>query len=349
MKRTCWLFHSTFAVWLLPTALWSFLSLALCAQDPNLVPEFEKELREATTDSARAIALQDLAFNLAHSEPARSMAYAEQALRVAERTGDAGVLSECQNGVGWAYFSQGNFARARLLLDSSIQYMRATKNYFDLVSVCNNQGWVCLKQGDNLGALRYFREGLNAAEISGDQRRIAFMNRSMGAFYNAQKEYDKSIPHIQRATEMFEAMGDSMQMSDCLSSLANAHSGLGQQEIAITYYKKALPIAHAMGDLLEEGMIYENWGMALGQLKRFDEAFSKLQTARRLIEPLNERIEMASLHHAIGSMYLMKGDTAQAIASLEMARRLSADLQQTDVLSEVLPALYESYAATGSH
>ncbi len=332
----------------LPFFLLSVAFPNLNAQKPELVPEYEKNLREASTDSARAMALQYLAFNLAHSDPKRSVAYGNEALQVAEKSGNAWLLSQCQNGVGWAFFSGGNYARARTLLDSSILYMRATQDYFDLAPVCNNQGWICLKQGDNLGALRYFREGLNAAEASKDKGRVAFMNRSLGSFYNAQKEFDKSIPHIQRALEIFTALRDTGSMNDCLFSLGNAYSGMGQHETAIEYYKKTLPIAQQNGDVLGEGLIYENWGMALSSMGKFDEAFSKMEQARRLLEQLDEQIELAFLDLTIGNAYLMKGDTALAIAPFEKARRIGTKLQINDVLTELLPALHAAYASIGA-
>ncbi len=341
-------FDQRFRFLCLQACLICFFAPKLCAQKADLVPEYEKALREATTDSARAMALQYLAFNLAHSDPKRSVEYGNEALQVAEKSGNAWLLSRCQNGVGWAFFSGGNYARARTLLDSSIQYMRANQDYFDLAPVCNNQGWVCLKQGDNLGALRYFREGLNAAEASKDNGRIAFMNRSLGSFYNAQKEYDKSIPHIQRALEMFTVLRDTGQISDCLISLANAFSGLGQDETAIEYYKKTLPITQQKGDVLGEALIYENWGMALSTMGRFDEAFAKMESSRRLLERLDEQIELAFLHLTIGKTYLMKGDSLQAIVPLEKARRISTVLQLDDVLTELLPELHRAYSAIGA-
>ncbi len=331
----------------LPCLLWVAVT-SLPAQDHHLVPQFEKALQEAKTDSARAMALQFLAFNLAHSDPQRSVAYGEEALQVAEKSQDPWLLSQCQNGVGWAFFSSGHYARARALLDSSIQYMRATQDYFDLAPVCNNQGWVCLKQGDNLGALRYFREGLNAAEASKDAGRIAFMNGSMGSFYNAQKEYDKSIPHIQRAFDMFLTLRDTGQMGDCLLRLGNAYSGLKQYDTAIDYYKKTLPLCRWQGDLLGEALTYENWAMALSHLGRYDQAFSKLEAAQRLLEKLGDQIELAYLHFSIGSVHLMRGDTAHAIAPLEKALKMATELQLDDILQDVFPDLHKAYAAVGA-
>jgi len=320
---------------------------SLHAQKPEMVPIYEKNLQEATTDSARAMALQFLSFNLAHSDPKRSVEYGNQALLVAEESGDPWLISQCQNGVGWAFFCSGNYSRARILLDSSIQYMRATQDYADLAAVCNNQGWICLKQGDNIGALQYFREGLNAAEKIKNNGRIGVMNRSLGSFYNAQKEYDKSIPHIQRALEIFTSFRDTGEISNCLISLGNAYSGLKQYETAIEYYKKTLLLAQQIGDLLGEGLILENWGMALSELGRFDEAFSKMEEARKRLEQLDEQIELAFLDLTIGNTHLKKGDTLQAILPLEKARQVSAELEINDVLSEVLPALHRAYATVG--
>lgn len=317
------------------------------AQKPELVPKYEKQLAEATTDSARAMALQLLSFNLAHTDPKRSVEYGNQALQTAEKSKNPWLLSQCQNGVGWAFFRSGDYDRARALLDSSIQYMRATKNYIDLASVCNNQGWICLKQGDNIGALKYFREGLNAAEASKNEGRIAFMNRSLGSFYNSQKEYDKSIPHIKQAMIRFVSLRDTGQISDCLISLGNAYSGLVQYETAIEYYEQALPLSQGFGDLMGEGLILENWGIALSELGRFEEAFSKLELSKKCLEQLDEQIELAFLDLTIGNTYLKKGDTSQAILYLERARQASVTLEINDVLSEVLPALHGAYAAVG--
>jgi signal transduction histidine kinase/CheY-like chemotaxis protein len=268
---------------------------------------------------------------------------------VAAGSGNPWLLAQCQNGVGWAFFSGGNYSRARILLDSAIQYMRATEDYFDLAPVCNNQGWVCLKQGDNLGALRYFMEGLHAAEASKDLGRIGFINRSIGSFYNAQKEFDKSIPHIQRALETFRRLDDSTQISDCLLTLGNAYSGMEQHETAINYYKQTLPFAKQSKDVLGEALIYENWGISLSRLGRFEEAFQKMKESMNLLEQLNEQIEIAYLHYTIGSTYLLKGDTLKAIPSLEKANAISTALVLADIQTEALPALHAAYAATGSY
>jgi signal transduction histidine kinase/DNA-binding NarL/FixJ family response regulator len=325
-----------------------FSAHPLHAQKPEMVPEYEKRLREATTDSARAMILQYLALNLAPNDPKRSLKYGEEALRVAEKSGNPLLLAHCHNGVGWAFFSAGNYDRAKILLDSSIEYNRSIKNYFDLAPACNNQGWVYLKQGDNLTALRYFREGLNAAEASKDKGRIAFMNRTLGSFYNEQEEYEKSIPHIQRALEMFVLLRDTGQIGDCQMSLGNSYSGMGQNETAIEYYKKALPMARQRGDLLGEGLIFENWGIALSQMGRFSEAFAKLEEARPVFERLDEQIELAFLELSIGNTYLKQGDTTKAIIPLEKARKISEERQINDVLTEVLPALHKAYAKVGS-
>jgi signal transduction histidine kinase/CheY-like chemotaxis protein/Tfp pilus assembly protein PilF len=317
------------------------------AQTPALIPESEARLRAATTDSARAMALQLLAFNLAHTDPVQSVAYGKEAHQLAIKTGNAWLVSQCQNGYGWALFSSGEVARARILLDSSLQYMRAIKAYSDQTSVCNNLGWICLKQGDNLGALRYFKEGLEAAESAKDPGRIAFMTRSLGSFYNAQKEYNQSAEYIKRALKMFENQRDTARISECLMSLANAYCGMGKYEKAIEYYKKTLPITQQKGDKLEEGVLWENWGMALGQLGRYDETFEKLENARSVFEQLNERTELAYLENIIGSVYLLKKDTAQAIPALEKALKLSAELQLIDIQTEILPELHRAYYAAG--
>ncbi|MDO8971370.1 MAG: tetratricopeptide repeat protein, partial [Saprospiraceae bacterium] len=173
------------------------------------------------------------------------------------------------------------------------------------------------------------------------------MNRTLGSFYNEQEEYDKSIPHIKRALEMFILMRDTGQIGDCHMSLGNSYSGMGQNETAIEYYKKALPIARQRGDLLGEGLIFENWGIALSQMGRFGEAFSKLEEARPVFERLDEQIELAFLELSIGNTYLKQGDTARAILPFEKARQISAKLQINDVLTEVLPALHKAYAKVG--
>ncbi|MCC7466232.1 MAG: tetratricopeptide repeat protein [Saprospiraceae bacterium] len=319
------------------------------AQSPELVPVYEERLQNAPNDSSRAMALQYLSFNLAHTDPVKSMAYGEEALKVAAGSGNPWLLAQCQNGVGWACFSAGNYSRARILLDSAIQYMRATEDYFDLAPVCNNQGWVCLKQGDHLGALRYFREGLNAAEASKDLGRIGFMNRSIGSFYNVQKEFDQSIPYIKRALEVFKTLDDSIQISDCLLTLGNAYSGLEQYETAINYYKLTLPFTRESKDVLGEALIYENWGIALSKLGRFQEAFQKMNESMALLLQLNEQIEIAYLHFTIGSTHLLKGDTLRAIPSLEQANAISSDLELADIQAETLPALHAAYAATGAY
>ncbi|HLP96617.1 MAG TPA: tetratricopeptide repeat protein [Saprospiraceae bacterium] len=334
----------------LPLAVLAILwTTSVCAQSPELVPVYEENLQKATNDSARAMALQYLAFNLAHTDPSKSVAYGEEALRVAGESGNPWLLAQCQNGVGWAFFSGGNYGRARLLLDSAIQYMRETEDYFDLAPVCNNQGWVCLKQGDNLGALRYFMEGLRAAEACKDLGRIGFINRSIGSFYNAQKEFDKSIPHIKRALETFKTLDDSTQISDCLLTLGNAYSGMDQHETAISYYKQTLPFARQSKDVLGEALIHENWGISLSKLGRFPEAFQKLNESMHLLVQLNEQIEIAYLYYTIGSTHLLKGDTLKAIPSLEKAKIISTELALADIQAETLPALHAAYAATGAY
>src|SRR6186713_1765971 len=143
--------HFLYIVWSM--TLWTQLSMA---QNPALIPQLEKELESASTDSARADILGHLAFNYASTDPKKGIEAGENGLAIAQRINNQKTIGDCYNGIGWCFFQKGDFKLAKEYLNKAMDAFKLTNDSCHVLVSHYNLGWVYQREANYSNALNEF-------------------------------------------------------------------------------------------------------------------------------------------------------------------------------------------------
>lgn len=198
---------------------------------------------------------------------------------------------------------------------------------------------------DNRGAEKYYQDAARYAEISGDIKMLAMINKNLGDLYRRDQRSAESIEFSQKALDSFRKLGERSLEAACLNNISLAHWLNGNYATALEFLDSALKINEELGDLLEQSKIHSNIGFIsdlvgnTGQvLRSFDKA---LDCARKVG---NYYQEMVGLNN-IGFFYLNSGNPTGALTyfhqALDIALKRNYIDQQLNMESNIAWAYHE--------
>ncbi len=189
----------------------------------------------------------------------------------------------------------------------------------------------------------------------------AFCSNSLGTFYNDINWAEEAIPYLLEAADIYEKLSGDW-MADLLSIYSNvglSYKKLGQFDTAYIYYQKALQIAEQAYQVLQDQAALEdiafvevNYGMALSDGRRCEEAAVHLQKAVDLYRKMDDQHSMVHQYYLAtalnnsGTNYLDMNEPKMALKMLNEAisiyKKLSAESPET-----FLPLLAHIYNNIG--
>lgn len=200
------------------------------------------------------------------------------------------------------------------------------KKYIDSLENAYNKVDTDTARFNNLvDQIAYYRLGdnLKAREkvqlITQLAQRINNLSYTAGAkFQNAvqfRKEgnYDSSIVYYMEAIRLYEHMNNEKYLSVCYASIGIAYWQLKEYEPALRY----LWLSHKY--ILKENKPvrvlanYNNIGGIYFDRKMYDSALFYLNKCKSIAEEIKDTASMADANGNMGSIYLLKGDTAKAM------------------------------------
>lgn len=136
---------------------------------------------------------------------------AEQALRLAERTGDPAqrdrALAQAYNSLGILARSCGELSQAQAHLESSLQIAERSNELGIQIAALNNLALVCGELGEVSRALGYARSALELCIQVGDRHRQAALHNNLADLYHAAGQEETSMQHLKQAVSIFAEIG----------------------------------------------------------------------------------------------------------------------------------------------
>ncbi|HXB92596.1 MAG TPA: tetratricopeptide repeat protein, partial [Puia sp.] len=156
-------------------------------------------------------------------------------------------------------------------------------------------------------------------------------------------KYAEAIGHYHRALRTFLFLKDSVDEGNIYISLANAMSGLGQNEKCLEYHRQAAALFTQMNrpaELVNELVNIADQYYTTGQLDSAESAAKRaLPIAQKIKEPTYEAYALLSL----GNIYKRRRKFPEAEQYLSEVLRISEQMGNTNALSGAYRGLAEMY------
>ncbi|MBK8499029.1 MAG: tetratricopeptide repeat protein [Flavobacteriales bacterium] len=331
--------------WLL--ALLMLHAVRSLAQDASLIPGMTARLAIAVTDSDRIDLLNELCFHNADKDPSAGVAYGEQALALALRTGNAKGVADAHNRMGYCHVRLSEFRTADSLCLLAVKEYGAFGDRCGLALSLMNYGLSKEMRQDHAGALEQFQRALDEGEACPLKNQRSALLYTIGGPYERLGRYEDALRTYRLSFAIDSAAHDSARLAKNHIAIANMLAALKRIDEAMGHYQRSIQCSQAIGDTLMTGYVWYN--CAEIEQGRGDQAHA-LDYGERAVavfEQLHRSAELLHTEILLGRLYTGAGRNADAMRTLTHALRLAHDLGIMEERLQVLHALADLHKAQG--
>lgn len=299
----------------------SFRQLLVCSLFLVLIPQtnFQAQntkldsllslLKTAKEDSNKVKIMNGAAFELRNSDPARSMQYSEESMKL------AGAI-DFEKGRGEAYVNiavvQINFGNYDKALENANTGLPITQKHLDRFNegrAYNTIGEAYRYKDNYREALKYYEIALKIRKSLGDNKGVANVINNIGIIQFNLGNYPEAIKTHLEALRIREGNKDPEGIAASLNNIALVYLKQLNFEEAIRFNERALEIRTKQKD--KKGMASSNTNIAniLRVKDQTKKALEKYFIALDLFKEIGDRKNIAGSYNNIGSTYQVEGDT----------------------------------------
>lgn len=266
-------------------------------------------------DSSLVYRYVELSRLYSNSDIKQSIIQAEEAIDIAQNSGDEELLAYALFNAGNAYFYQGMYETATGYFYEYLNIQKQTAKPSGIAYALTNIGAIRIKMLDFKNAKQSFLKGLNILEDL-----VADTN---------QPEVKAQIPNL-------------------LNNIGIVYQNLHQFDSALWYYNRALQFSTFVKDHeYLQASIYNNIGGLFLDNQYPDSAFISLNKAMDIRLRKQDLAGQAASFNRLADYYLAKGDHQEALDHYYSGLRIASDIGSMDLQSLFTEKLYSYYKQTG--
>jgi len=368
-----------------PLNLLLILIISLVARQASGEQKQDSLLRILKTsgyDTTRVNVLNKLSVEYRNEDYKKTMSYAEEALKLAEKIKYKKGMAASLTNIGMAYFRQHDYIKSREYLDRSYKILEDLNDDIGIGNYYNATGDIFLQQGlydnatkyynqalgiftksnvltgivrcnNNIGytfylrekyarAMEYYIKSLNFAEKSKDNKEIANCYINISNVLNAQADYANAIQYLGKSVKIFEASGDKYNTGVCYNNIAANYIEQDSLVQALKYLGKSLQIYRELDDKKGQSACYSNMGIVSSKNKENKKAISYFQSALEINQLLRDNKRIALSLGNLTIAYLALKNYDAVIKTSERGLKIAKDINAISLQR----VFYENLSAT---
>lgn len=241
----------------------------------------------------------------------------------------------------------GQQAEATVMLNRSLEILRAIHAPHVLVEALTFLGIVTIITGNLAGALALFKEGLQTARESGDQWYEALCLTEVVGVNLMTGEAGDIHEQFQSAVEAWRKTGDLRFTAFGLTSLSLGAMAAHKYDEAQAALEESITINRSLGDRTGLGNAYRGLGLVEQVQGRHAQALDSFEKSHQLFTELGARWDIARLLSEMGRSEFALGNDVEAERLWRESLRLSMETQGILTALDVLVDVAGIYAKRG--
>lgn len=174
----------------------------------------------------------------------------------------------------------------------------------------------------------------------------AQINVNIGHLYISVGDIKKAFQFIERATELFTALGDTAGIASCYNAEGLAYERIEEDEKAENSLKKALELNRQLNDRKNIAANLNNLGLLEGKP---EERIKSLEEAIQLNKSLGANWSLAENYNNLGTQYFFLKEYKRALEELNSAFVLATNLSAKELLCDNYRYQTWVYRAMGNY
>jgi len=252
------------------------------------------------------------------NDPVKALSYAEQALALAQYSGDQSGESASLNNIGVVYRHTGDLDKALTNYMASLKIQEENKFEDALAYTYSNIGTIYSLKGEPNKALEYFlKANAQFESIEHHLRTIGTLN-NIGNVYTELGDYDNALAYYLKSLSKYEQLDDKSGAFVPLTNIGNLYFNKGDMDNALDYYNRSLVLEQAANNLSGQATALHSFGSVFKQLGDFENAISFYEQALGFAQDANDNILLKTIYESLSETYFSKGDHFLAYSFLQL-------------------------------
>jgi tetratricopeptide (TPR) repeat protein/DNA-binding CsgD family transcriptional regulator len=248
----------------------------------------------------------------------------QSALSGARRARAVAVESQCLIGMGVCLDRFGDFDAALQCFERFAQLNPLDKDPRALKLIAANYGRI-LEQSGRLEEGIAFLKSVLPRLAGHDPTLSVHLELNLGSMLCMLKRQVEGIPHLRRAVELLQGMGDVAQCVLAISNLGEALAHTAETTEAQQQFSHALKLATAHGLIGQQVLTLIRWSDLHVVEGRYDEAVRLTDAALALVPQLTDTADLAELYHKASLAYESAGRHREALSFARVSGQHAVD------------------------
>lgn len=262
--------------------------------------------------------------------PRASVAWLENAVKVARELNHRKYEADALRYLGWAYGDLGQVERAIGQYEQALVVVREIGDRHGEGNALGNLGLAYTALGQTERAIGLYEQRLVIARESSNRRDEGNALGSLGSVYAALGQAERAIGLYEQALVIVREIGDRRGEGYALGNLGGAYAALGQTERAIVLYEQGLVIVRELGDRRGEGNTLGNLGSAYAALGQGERAIGLYEQQLVIVREIGDRRGEAIACWNLGLALVKLSRVAEAISLMEVCVRFEQEIGHAD-------------------
>jgi tetratricopeptide (TPR) repeat protein len=245
-------------------------------------------ISQAKNDTNKIFLLNSLSFTYYNIDPNKGIAYAKQALKMANKIGWKKGITKAYNCLGANYWAKYDFIRAQ----------------------------------------DYYGIALKIAQEIEDREQVEKDSHDIGMCYESQYNYPKALEYYKKSSVLSADLGDKNHELGCFSNMADVYVKQANYKYALIYYKQSFQLSRQIGNRRNMGYFYWQFGLVNFLMGNYDEALKYEKKSLQIFQELKDYEDLAPNMSSMGDLYLQKRNYRQVILqnqnALEVLKKITA-------------------------
>lgn len=210
-------------------------------------------------------------------------------------------------------------------------------------------GWLCFREGDHDGAIRYCHQGLAAMQRGERSSQKADLLNTLGTLCFYRGEIEDALNLWRKALKIRQQLNQKKGISDLHNNIGAALNALGNHRGAKWHWNRCLKLSQQLGDVERMGGIYNNLGIQAFESGKLTECSRYYEQALDIFNRLGAPRDIASTVNNLGEIALRRAEYAKAMGYWQQALEIGAELADKESQIEPMYQLGQLYLLLGEY
>jgi serine phosphatase RsbU (regulator of sigma subunit)/Tfp pilus assembly protein PilF len=330
------------------------------SQEPSKKDSIQKIIRNAESDSVKAVNYLDLGDLYQYKQSDSAIHYYNKALDLAKQNNSKQIEAKCYNYIGIIHYTQADYDKTLEYFIKSLEIKKEIGDKGGLANSYNNIGLIARKNGELPKALSNFNNAVEIhkkilEEVTEKEKQRekesllkmgkAYMN--IGNVHYQLGDYPRALKTYKNSIAYFDSVNYKKGISGCYNNIGNIFEEQDNYLKARDYYTTAAEIYKKQKEHKNLGTTYNNIGETYLKENKFQRAREYFDKSLKYRRKVNDKLGVSAVYSNQAVAFLRLGKLDSAMNKINEALKIDYEIDYKQGICEDLNFLGRLYIQKG--